>query len=46
MILAELRRRKEDGEKPECGSRTKGSYDTSAHVFALILILALSTLGR
>ncbi|KAJ3525965.1 hypothetical protein NM208_g11413 [Fusarium decemcellulare] len=45
MILAELRRRKEDGEKPECGSRTKGSYDTTAHVFALILILALSTLA-
>ncbi|RSL64942.1 hypothetical protein CEP54_004443 [Fusarium duplospermum] len=45
MILAELRRRKDDGEKPECGSRTKGSYDTSAHVFALILILALSTLA-
>ncbi|KAM5355331.1 hypothetical protein ACJ41O_001977 [Fusarium nematophilum] len=44
-ILAELKRRKEDGEKPECGSRTKGSYDTSAHVFALILILALSTLA-
>ncbi|KAI6769559.1 hypothetical protein HG530_004188 [Fusarium avenaceum] len=45
MILAELRRRKDDGEKPECGSRSKGSYDTSAHVFALILILVLSTLA-
>ncbi|PNP80101.1 hypothetical protein FNYG_06811 [Fusarium nygamai] len=45
LILAELKRRKDDGEKPECGSRTKGSYDTSAHVFALILILTLSTLA-
>ncbi|KAG8674834.1 hypothetical protein FPOAC2_00869 [Fusarium poae] len=45
LILAELRRRQEDGEKPECGSRSKGSYDTSAHVFALILILVLSTLA-
>ena len=45
-ILAELRRRQEDGEKPACGSRSKGSYDTSAHVFALVLILVLSTLGK
>ncbi|KAF4968982.1 hypothetical protein FZEAL_10310 [Fusarium zealandicum] len=45
MILAELKRRKEEGEKPECGSRTKGSYDMSAHVFALLLILVLSTLA-
>ncbi|CAG7561354.1 unnamed protein product [Fusarium equiseti] len=44
-ILAELRRRQEDGEKPACGSRSKGSYDTSAHVFALVLILVLSTLA-
>ncbi|QPC75251.1 hypothetical protein HYE68_006003 [Fusarium pseudograminearum] len=45
LILAELKRRQKDGEKPECGSRSKGSYDTSAHVFALILILVLSTLA-
>ncbi|KAF7560089.1 hypothetical protein G7046_g4069 [Stylonectria norvegica] len=45
LILAELQRRQDDGEKPECGSRTKGSYNTSAHVFALILILSLSTLA-
>ncbi|KAK7416759.1 hypothetical protein QQZ08_011900 [Neonectria magnoliae] len=45
LILAELQRRKEDGKKPECGSRTRGSYDTSAHVFALVLILTLSTLA-
>lgn len=45
LILAELQRRKDDGEKPKCGSRTKGSYDTSAHVFALILILTVSTLA-
>lgn len=45
LILAELRRRKEDGDKPECGSRTKGHYDTSAHVLALVLILVISTLA-
>ncbi|CAM1504388.1 Fc.00g019790.m01.CDS01 [Cosmosporella sp. VM-42] len=45
LILAELEKRAKDGEKPECGSRTRGSYDTSAHVFALILILVLSTLA-
>ncbi|KAH7155631.1 Zinc/iron permease [Dactylonectria estremocensis] len=45
LILAELQRRKEDGEKPQCGSRTRGGYDTSAHVFALVLILTLSTMA-
>jgi hypothetical protein len=45
LLLAELRRRQEDGEKPECGSRERGWYDTAAHVFALFLILALSTLS-
>ncbi|KAI5467473.1 Zinc/iron permease [Mariannaea sp. PMI_226] len=45
LLLAELQRRKEDGEKPTCGNRTKGYYDTTAHVFALILILAVSTLA-
>lgn len=42
-MLAELRRRQEDAPKPECGSRDRGWYDTAAHVFALFLILALST---
>ncbi|KAF7553766.1 hypothetical protein G7Z17_g3382 [Cylindrodendrum hubeiense] len=45
LILAELQRRKEDGDKPQCGSRTKGTYSTPAHVFALALILVLSTLA-
>lgn len=45
LLLAELQRRKEDGERPACGGRQKGWYDTVAHIFALLLILALSTLG-
>lgn len=46
LLLAELRRRQDDGDgqqKPECGSRERGWYDTAAHVFALFLILFLST---
>ena len=45
LLLAELQRRKHGGEKPECGGRQQGWYDTVSHVFALLLILALSTLG-
>lgn len=44
-LRAELERRTEIAEKPKCGSGSKGSYNTSAHVFALILILVLSTIG-
>lgn len=45
LLLAELKRRQEDGDdtRPECGTRDRGWYDTAAHVFALFLILALST---
>ncbi|KAI0457408.1 zip family zinc transporter [Xylaria acuta] len=48
FLRAELaRRRDNDGAsaKPACGSGDKGSYDTPLHVFALVLILALSTLA-
>lgn len=48
ILRAELARRQaENGasEKPACGSGDRGSYDTPLHVFALILILGLSTLG-
>lgn len=47
ILLAELKRRQDDGQdqKPECGSRERGWYDTAAHVFALFLILVLSTLS-
>lgn len=46
-LLAELRRRQdESSEKPVCGSAKKGGYNTTAHVFALFLILFLSTLGK
>ncbi|KAG5950754.1 hypothetical protein E4U53_004453 [Claviceps sorghi] len=45
LLLAELQRRKHGGEKAECGGRQQGWYNTAAHVFALLLILALSTLA-
>lgn len=45
ILLAELAKRDTGDTKPQCGSGKKGSYDTALHVFALILILALSTLG-
>ncbi len=46
LLHAELRRRQESPEKPECGTSGKqGHYNTGAHVFALFLILGLSTLG-
>lgn len=45
LLLAELAKRDTGDAKPECGSGKKGSYDTPLHVFALVLILALSTLG-
>ncbi|KAJ6442822.1 maintenance of telomere capping protein 1 [Purpureocillium lavendulum] len=35
----------DEGEKPKCGSRQSGWYDTVAHIFALLLILTLSTLA-
>ncbi|CAN9202254.1 Zinc/iron permease [Alternaria alternata] len=39
-----LRRQQEDEERPECGSKGgKGYYNTPVHVFALFLILTLST---
>lgn len=45
ILHAELQRRQESVEKPECGSGMQGHYNTGAHVFALFLILGLSTLG-
>ncbi|KAF4631813.1 hypothetical protein G7Y89_g6321 [Cudoniella acicularis] len=45
FLRAELARRDDGTTKPECGSGIKGSYNTSAHVGALILILVLSTLA-
>ncbi|KAL2270740.1 hypothetical protein VTJ83DRAFT_111 [Remersonia thermophila] len=43
-LLAELSQR-DDVPRPACGSGQKGTYDTGIHVFALFLILALSTLA-
>ncbi|KAI8946374.1 zip family zinc transporter [Xylaria longipes] len=48
FLRAELARRQDSdatSEKPACGSGDKGAYDTPLHVFALVLILALSTLA-
>lgn len=45
VLLTELSRRREAGDdtKPQCGSGKRGSYDTTLHVGALVLILVLST---
>ncbi|KAK7967928.1 ZIP Zinc transporter [Apiospora aurea] len=49
LLLAEISRRQDarssEDKKPVCGSGEKGSYDTPLHVFALVLILVLSTLA-
>ncbi|AEO69820.1 09c96ae9-ea62-4a30-995c-e976854f989f [Thermothielavioides terrestris] len=45
LLLAELSRRDDASNRPACGSGKKGSYDTGIHVFALFLILTLSTLA-
>lgn len=43
-LHAEIVRRQEAGERPPCGSgASKHSYNTPLHVFALFLILVLST---
>ncbi|PVI08083.1 Zinc/iron permease [Periconia macrospinosa] len=43
LLRAELLRR-DQNERPECGTKgSKGQYNTAIHVFALLLILALST---
>ncbi|OBT89432.1 hypothetical protein VE02_02080 [Pseudogymnoascus sp. 03VT05] len=45
VLLAELARRQEEGERPACGSAQGGDYSTAAHVGALVLILVLSIAG-
>ncbi|PSR83388.1 Zinc/iron permease [Coniella lustricola] len=45
VLLAELAKRDSGNERPSCGSGKQGSYDTPLHVFALVLILVLSTLA-
>ncbi|KAI1464130.1 Zinc/iron permease [Daldinia caldariorum] len=52
LLLAELSKRQHgsgsstsDAEKPVCGSGERGAYNTALHVFALFLILTLSTLA-
>ncbi|KAF2797646.1 Zinc/iron permease [Melanomma pulvis-pyrius CBS 109.77] len=43
LLRAELRRR-QNGDRPACGTKGgRGSYNTPIHVFALFLILGLST---
>ncbi|KAH9437545.1 hypothetical protein MCOR27_003983 [Pyricularia oryzae] len=43
LLAAELARRDDVDTKPKCGSKERGHYDTALHVFALGLILLLST---
>ncbi|KAH8682097.1 Zinc/iron permease [Xylariales sp. PMI_506] len=48
ILLAELSKRQDADspkERPACGTTERGAYDTPLHVFALILILALSTIA-
>ncbi|KAK5992626.1 Zinc-regulated transporter 2 [Cladobotryum mycophilum] len=45
LLRAELQRRQDEGERPKCGGRNGGWYDTAAHVFAILVILTLSTLA-
>ncbi|ODA79372.1 hypothetical protein RJ55_04965 [Drechmeria coniospora] len=45
LLLQELHRRADEGERPQCGSKHHGWYDTAAHVFALFLVFVLSTLA-
>ncbi|KAE8450669.1 hypothetical protein EG329_006014 [Mollisiaceae sp. DMI_Dod_QoI] len=45
FLRFDLTRRDEGTTKPQCGSGIRGSYNFPAHVFALILILVLSTLA-
>ncbi|KAL0475020.1 Zinc/iron permease [Neurospora intermedia] len=47
LLRAELSKRVDatDKSRPQCGSGEKGEYNTGLHVFALVLILLLSTLS-
>jgi hypothetical protein len=46
LLHAELQRRQDKDYKPSCGtSGERGTYNLPLHVFALFLILILSTLG-
>ncbi|KAF2766874.1 zinc-regulated transporter 2 [Teratosphaeria nubilosa] len=46
LLRAEIARRAADGERPACSSGvTHRAYDTSLHVGALFLVLAVSTLA-
>lgn len=47
LLHAELSRRQDVPYKPACGStQERGTYNMPLHVFALFLILGLSTLGQ
>ncbi|KAK0631310.1 Zinc/iron permease [Immersiella caudata] len=45
LLRAELLRRADGNDQPQCGSGKIGHYDTGAHVAALFLILVVSTLA-
>ncbi|MCJ1404899.1 hypothetical protein MMC11_008125 [Xylographa trunciseda] len=46
ILKAELLQRQDTPEKPACGTKgNRGNYNTPLHVFALVLILVLSTLA-
>jgi zinc transporter 1/2/3 len=45
LLQAELLRR-DDAERPACGTGVRGKYNTSLHVGALFLILFVSIAGK
>lgn len=47
LLHAELQRRQDESSKPACGSTGKqGTYNVPIHVFAVFLILIISTIGE
>ena len=50
VLQAELARRMGNSDpsapRPVCGSGKRGNYETGLHIFALFLILLISTLGE
>jgi hypothetical protein len=45
LLTAELRRRQDQQDRPVCGSGSLGTYNTSLHVWGLVLILVVSVAG-
>jgi len=46
LLREELSRRQQNPDRPVCGGKNRGSYNTAIHVGALILVLVLSVAGE